>query len=64
MQASWEKHRQKRLRPSTSVAFQIDERGSPSPIPPICRVCVVFNESMDELLAWKERCRGKMGGAK
>lgn len=46
------------------MAFQIGRIGEGDPLSFICRVWVIFNKSVDELLAWKERHSGKMGGAK
>lgn len=58
------KHSRKCLRPPIAMAFQIGGIGEGDPLLSICRVRAIFNESVDELLAWKERHRGKMGGAK
>lgn len=55
--------RQNRLRPPTAVACQIGGIGGVIlPHLSICKVCALY--STDELLRWKERQGGKMGGAK
>lgn len=47
------------LRPPT--AFQIGEIGEGDHL---SSICTLFNESMDVLLAWEKRRKGKTGGAK